>query len=86
MSMLEAMAVGLIPYVQPNESFRELVSASGVGACVDFSSPGQAATDIAEGIRAVSAGDRQKGREFALQFSWETLAEDTITAYKEYGR
>ena len=36
MSMLEAMAVGLVPFAQPNESFRELIADGGVGECVDF--------------------------------------------------
>ncbi|MGZ9108702.1 MAG: glycosyltransferase [Micavibrio sp.] len=86
MSMLEAMAVGLIPFVQPNESFRDLVDACGVGACVDFTRPERAAAEIVGRLDAIGAGDREKARFFALQFSWEKLAEDTIAAYRRYGR
>jgi alpha-1,3-mannosyltransferase len=39
MSMLEAMSVGLIPFVQPNEAFKELIGLAGVGACVRFEEP-----------------------------------------------
>lgn len=86
MSMLEAMAVGLIPFVQPNESFRELIDAGGVGACVDFTRPERAAAEIAGRLGEIGSGDREKARLFALQFSWEKLAEDTIAAYRRYGR
>lgn len=84
MSMLEAMAVGLVPFVQPNDSFRELVAAGGVGACVDFTQPDEAAREIAGQMNA-GMEVREKARDFALQFSWEKLAEDTVTVYKEFG-
>ena len=85
MSMLEAMSVGLIPFVQPNESFLELIEAGKVGSAIDFSSPGQAATLISEQMNDISMEDRQKARDFALQFSWEKLADDTVKAYREHG-
>lgn len=85
MSMLEAMAVGLIPFVQPNESFRELIASGGVGACVDFTDPAQAARLIAQKTGACAPADRAKARAFALLFSWEKLAEDTLKAYEEFG-
>lgn len=85
MSMLEAMAVGLVPFVHPNESFRELVAAGGVGACVDFSHPAKAADEIVMRLAGIRRKDRETARQFALQFSWEKLAQDTITAYREYG-
>lgn len=85
MSMLEAMAVGLIPFVQPNESFRELVAAGGVGACIDFSLPEEAAAEIAARLKDNGEKERKKARNFALRFSWDCLAEDTIKAYREYG-
>ncbi len=86
MSMLESMAVGLAPFVQPNESFRELIAAAGVGACVDFTLPEQAAKDIAKGMNSIDEDDRKKARNFALGFSWEKLAQDTIATYKGYAR
>jgi len=85
MSMLEAMAVGLIPFVQPNESFRELITAGHVGECVDFSHPENAAALIAERLKFIGLDERKKAQNFALQFSWEKLAEETLAAYREYG-
>ena len=85
MSMLEAMSVGLIPFVQPNESFLELIAAGKVGSAVDFTNPGRAAAQISEQMNGVSMKDRQKARDFALQFSWEKLAKDTISVYREHG-
>jgi alpha-1,3-mannosyltransferase len=84
MSMLEAMSVGLIPFVQPNESFLELIAAGKVGASVNFGSPGLAASQISERMDGVTMADRQKARDFALLFSWEKLAEDTVRVYREH--
>ncbi len=84
MSMLEAMSVGLVPFVQPNESFRELVSAGKVGMCVDFTKPVEAAASIAKHLGSISLPDRRRAREFAAGFSWDKLAEETITAYREF--
>ncbi len=85
MSMLEAMAVGLIPFVQPNESFRELVETGGVGACVDFSAPENAAMSIANHLGKIAPQAREKARDFSRKFSWEKLAQDTLEIYREYG-
>lgn len=85
MSMLEAMAVGLIPFVQPNASFRELIAAGGVGACVDFNHPENAARAIICGMKNVPESDRDRARGFAMQFSWEKLVDDTLAAYRKYG-
>ena len=85
MSMLEAMAVGLVPFVQPNESFRELITAGGVGSCVDFAHPKEAALNIAGKMSDYGPEERDKARSFALRFSWKQLAEDTLKAYKEFG-
>jgi len=85
MSMLEGMAVGLIPFVQPNESFRELIAQGKVGACVDFMSPDRAAREIQRHMKLVGESDRENARKFALQFSWERLAQDTIEIYRKYG-
>jgi alpha-1,3-mannosyltransferase len=85
MSMLEAMAIGLIPFVQPNESFRELVQGGGVGACVDFTKPEEAAASIAAQLEKVTPQDREKARAYARTFSWEQLAADTLESYRKYG-
>jgi alpha-1,3-mannosyltransferase len=85
MSMLEAMAVGLIPFVQPNGSFRELVAGGGAGACVDFSKPEEAAAFIAAHLEKITLQDRERARDYARQFSWEQLAQDTLESYRKYG-
>ena len=85
MSMLEAMAVGLIPFVQPNESFRELVDGGGVGACVDFARPEEAAASIAARLEKITMQDREKACDYARRFSWEQLALDTVECYRKYG-
>ncbi|NCC22342.1 MAG: glycosyltransferase family 1 protein [Alphaproteobacteria bacterium] len=85
MAMLEAMSVGLIPFVQPNGSFRELVKSGGVGMCVDFTNPAEAAAQIGGHLDPPSGEEREKASRFARTFAWEKLADDTITAYREYG-
>lgn len=85
MSMLEAMAVGLIPFVQPNESFRELVETGDVGVCVDFTRPEEAAGSIAAHLGKVTLQDRKKAQEYSREFSWENLAQDTLECYRKYG-
>ncbi len=85
MSMLEGMAVGLVPFVQPNESFRELIAGAKIGTCVDFTAPDRAAKEILRHLSLVKDSDRAKARDFALQFSWERLAKDTVEIYRKYG-
>ncbi len=82
MSMLEGMSVGLIPYVQPNGSFKDLIAQGGVGHCVDYTQPTDAAELIASKITETKADDRKKAREFANEFSWEELAAKTVKAYE----
>jgi len=81
MSMLEAMSVGLIPFVQPNESFRELIDAGQVGACVDFTQVQDAAEKIAALIPNIKPADRASAREYAAKFSWDELARNTMQDY-----
>jgi glycosyltransferase involved in cell wall biosynthesis len=85
MSMLEGMAVGLVPFVQPNESFRELIADGKIGACVDFTVPDRAAKEIQRHMSGIARDDREQARNFALQFSWEQLAKDTVDIYRKYG-
>lgn len=84
MSMLESMTVGLIPFVQPNGSFRELVKEGGVGACVNFNIPEVAAETIAAHIKKIAPQDRKQAQDFSKPFSWEKLAQDTLESYEEY--
>ncbi|MDA0967536.1 MAG: glycosyltransferase family 4 protein [Proteobacteria bacterium] len=84
MSMLEAMSVGLIPFVQPNESFSDLVNQGNIGNCVDFTNSKKAASQINNGIEAITEEQRLAAQEFAAKFSWHELAQATIDSYKEY--
>ena len=82
MSMLEAMSVGIIPFVHDNESFRELVTQGQVGLVVDFQKPEDAAASIAIALPAIDAAERQKAQIFAGQFSWTELAAKADATYK----
>jgi len=81
MSMVEAMSIGMIPYVHPNESFQELIDMAGIGRCVRFDAPDQAAGLIADALSKLNASDRARARDFALRFSWDSLAAESLTAY-----
>lgn len=84
MSMLEAMSVGLVPLVQPNESFRELVTEAKIGHLIDYSDPSPAASMMADAMRAQTGPARQAAKEFAAKFSWEKLADDVLQIYREH--
>lgn len=81
MSMLEAMSVGLIPFVQPNKSFQELIALGGIGALIDYRHPRAAAAKIAELTRSVSLDDRKSSQAFAASFFWDKLIERILEAY-----
>lgn len=84
MSLLEGMSVGLIPFVQPNPAFQELIALGGIGACVDFDQPQQAAAYIAQALAQGITPEQRKGaKDFAATFSWEELAKRSIEAYKD---
>ncbi|HEU4839572.1 MAG TPA: WecB/TagA/CpsF family glycosyltransferase [Micavibrio sp.] len=80
MSMLEAMSVGLIPLVQPNKSFEELVGQSGVGLLIDLAEPGTAAAAIAAYLPTVAMVQRAQAQQFSRNFSWKALV-DSASAY-----
>ena len=82
MSMIEGMSVGLIPLVQPNESFKVLIEQGGVGACVDFLDPTNAAQAMAAHSGSVTAAQRKTARSFAGNFSWKSLSESTLATYQ----
>lgn len=83
MSLLEGMSVGLIPFVQPNPAFKELIQLGGIGACVDFDAPQQAAAHIALTLADVTSAQREAARAFAATFSWDELAKRSIEAYRD---
>lgn len=82
MSMIEAMSVGMIPFVEANESFRELVDGSGVGLCGDYTETDAMAARIAASLPAQTAL-RERAASFAAQFSWDDLVRNVILAYRQ---
>jgi exopolysaccharide biosynthesis WecB/TagA/CpsF family protein len=83
MSMLEAMSVGLIPLVQPNKSFEELVGQSGVGLLTDFAQPGTAAAAIAAYLPTVGMLQRTQAQQFSRTFSWKALVDSADRHYRD---
>ncbi|MDD3019923.1 MAG: glycosyltransferase family 4 protein [Alphaproteobacteria bacterium] len=83
MSMLETMAVGMIPLVYPNESFKELIGKAEVGACIDYQDADLAADQIIAAQEKVTPHDRIKAQQFAALYSWDKLTEATLETYKE---
>lgn len=83
MSMLEAMTVGLIPFVQPNEAFQELIDLGKVGACVPFDQPAKAAGDIAALLPSITREDQKKAQDFAALYSWDKLVESSLQTYAD---
>ncbi len=84
MSMLEAMSVGMIPFVEPNQSFEELVEKGGIGKCVDFDKTDEAAAQIAEALSGTTLEMREEARKYASTFSWEELVNNTHKEYEKH--
>lgn len=83
MSMLEGMSVGLIPFVQPNEAFKELIDLAKVGACVPFDEPAKAAQQIAAVLPGVTQDMRQKAQNFSALYSWDKLVASSLQTYAD---
>lgn len=83
MSLLEGMSVGLIPLVQPNPAFLELIELGGIGTCVDFTQPEAAATAIIPVIENAEPEQRVAAQAFAATFAWDELARKSIVAYEK---
>lgn len=83
MSMLEAMSIGLIPFVHENESFSELVGESNVGRCTNFNDTECAASAFMS-MPAPDNATREKARVFAARFSWDGLIKRTDKEYRKY--
>lgn len=83
MTLIEAMSVGLVPLVQPNESFTDLLRRADTGLLVDHADPAAAADRIAQYIAGPQDAARQQARAFAKQFNWRTLAEKMDAVYQE---
>lgn len=83
MSMIEAMSAGLVPFVQANDSFRELIGAANPQSLTNFADPDAAATAFLALEAATVDADRQRARAFALRFSWPELANRVLTIYRQ---
>lgn len=83
MSMIEAMSVGLIPVVEGNGSFRELIGRSPVGCIAAFASPAQAAATVRRQLDSLKAEKRRAAITFAADYSWRAHAERTLEYYGE---
>ena len=83
MTLVEAMSVGLLPFVQPNASFRELIGMARVGRLVDFSDGPRAAQIIADHMPNCRRADRSAAIKFSRSFDWPTLARRTVDAYRQ---
>ena len=80
--MIEAMSVGIIPFVQGNASFKELVGQAGIGLIVDYTNPETAAKQISDALPEVSLETRNIAHLFAQKFSWKKLVADTAQTYE----
>jgi alpha-1,3-mannosyltransferase len=82
MALIEAMSVGLIPVVQANPSFVELIGAAQCGALVDFSSAEATARTIRHEMNQLSSARRREAIAFSAHFSWRGHAEKTFGLYR----
>ena len=82
MSMLETMAVGMIPFVYPNESFKELVGKARIGACIDYQDAERASDQIIAAQESSCEEDKTRAQEFAALYSWNELTDKTLEVYK----
>ena len=81
MSLIEAMSVGLIPVVEPNLSFRQLIGNASVGALISFQNPANAAIGVAAILARIDPEMRQRARAVATVYSWARNAAATTTLY-----
>ncbi len=86
MSLIEAMSVGLVPVVQPNAAFAELIGAARVGALTDFARPSVAARTIREQLDLLDNEQRREARAFSTRFSWSGHAKRTLRLYRMTSR
>jgi len=82
MALIEAMSIGLVPVVEGNGSFRELIGRAPVGQVTRFAEPALAARAIRAELDALSPERRQQAVRFAGGFSWRAHAEQTLSHYQ----
>jgi alpha-1,3-mannosyltransferase len=83
MSLIEAMSIGLIPVVESNASFEELMARAPVGELTQFAYSASAATAIRRQIDMIDDERRSSAIEYSKRFSWEGHAERTLRLYLE---
>lgn len=83
MSLIEAMSVGLIPVVEANASFKELICAAELGATTSYATAETAARAVRRQLDLVTEVRRNAARRFAARFSWDAHAETTIALYRK---
>jgi alpha-1,3-mannosyltransferase len=83
-ALIEAMSAGLVPIVQPNEAFRDLVQRHPKIQLTDFANARQAASAIAGAYQAlISAGNdiRPMLSELA-RYAWPRVAQQYLAVYR----
>ncbi|MES1199999.1 MAG: glycosyltransferase family 4 protein [Pseudomonadota bacterium] len=83
MSLIEAMSVGLIPLVNPNASFQQLLAKAGVGALITFDDPLRAAGIVAHALANAADDTRTRAIQFSEAYSWVGHARTTAGLYAE---
>ncbi|MGH6951585.1 MAG: glycosyltransferase family 4 protein [Vitreimonas sp.] len=82
MSLVEAMSVGLVPVVQSNAAFVELMSNANVGALTDFTRLDAAARALRGALDALDPLQRERAMAYAQNFAWPQHAETTLKLYR----
>jgi alpha-1,3-mannosyltransferase len=70
MSLIEAMSVGLIPVVEANPAFTELIDGAQCGAVTDFTRPALAARIMRHCLDNADWAQRNRTIAFSDEFSW----------------
>lgn len=83
MSMLEGMSGGLIPFVQNNDSFNELITKCGCGLLLDYKEIKNSTKAIVDYFPNIDSAMRQHAMEFSLSYSWPKLGQDIDAFYNE---
>jgi len=83
LSLIECMSYFCIPIVQPNESFRKLITDSKNGFLVDYTYSKIAAEQILKIISRNNENISKIARQFSLNFSWDKKISEFIKIIKE---
>jgi alpha-1,3-mannosyltransferase len=83
MVQVEGMSAGLLPIMQKNSAFEELLERSRTGLVLDFSDPETAAQRFLEWESGLQDWDRAQARDFALRCTWPTAAARIEATYRD---